>query len=78
MADRRRSKFATAAEEWIRRHAKGRSLTTAELWEGLCKAAPELTTPSERRKTPKATFLRDIRYDPAFEMIGGEVRLRDQ
>jgi len=72
----RRSRFATVAEEWLRAHAPDRTITTAEFWAGLESANPELTTPSERRKTPKATCMRDIRNDGAFEVGGGRVGLR--
>jgi len=72
----RRSRFAAAAEEWLRKNAAGKVLSTREFWEGLCAAYPELTTPSERRKTPKATCMRDLRKDPAFQLGAGKISLR--
>jgi hypothetical protein len=74
---RRRAKFAIAAEEWFRKTATSHPVSTVELWSALCKSYPDLTTPSENRKTPKATFMRDIRQDPMFEVGGGKVKLRD-
>jgi len=44
----------------------------------LCKSRPDLTTPSEGRKTPKATCMRDVRNDPAFEVSGGKVTFREE
>lgn len=72
----RRSRFAGPAEEWLRKHAHGKAVSTKEFWDGLCKAHPDLTTPSEGRKTPKATAMRDLRKDPAFELGGGQIQLK--
>ncbi len=74
----RRSKFATAAEEWLRKHAQGKAVSTKEFWDGLSKELPELTTSSEERKTPKATCMRDLRKDPAFELGAGRIALRNE
>jgi hypothetical protein len=71
----RRAKFAVAAEEWMRKHAPSGTVSSGDLWAGLSKANPELTTPSETRKTPKATCMRDIRKDGAFDVGGGRVGL---
>jgi hypothetical protein len=72
----RRAKFAIAAEEWLRKNAVEKAITTKEFWEGLSKAYPDLTTASEARKTPKATCMRDLRKDGAFEVGGGTIALR--
>jgi hypothetical protein len=72
----RRAKFAAVAEAWLRQNAPSGSVSTAEFWAGLSKANPELTTPSETRKTPKATCMRDVRKDGAFEIGGGRISLR--
>ncbi len=72
----RRSKFAAAAEEWFRRHAPSRSISTKDFWIGLSRTYPELTTPSAGRKTPKATCMRDLRKDAAFEVGGGIIRFK--
>lgn len=72
----RRSRFAAPAEEWLRKHARGAGVSTKEFWEGFSKEHPELTTPTEKRKTPKATCMRDLRLDPAFELGAGRIALR--
>jgi len=72
----RRAKFAVAAEDWLRKHAPSGTVTTADFWTGISKTNPELTTPSETRKTPKATCMRDVRKDGAFEVGGGRIGLR--
>lgn len=72
----RRSRFAAPAEEWLRKHALGKAVSTREFWEGLSKARPDLTTPSAGRKTPKATCMRDLRKDPAFVLGAGIISLR--
>ena len=72
----RRAKFASAAEEWLRAHAANHPVTTQEFWDGLCRERPDLTTPSERRKTPRATCMRDVRKDAAFEVGNGHIALR--
>jgi hypothetical protein len=72
----RRSRFAEPAETWLRKHAAGKPVSTKEFWDGLSKEHPALTTPSEGRKTPKATCMRDLRKDPAFELGDGRIRLR--
>ena len=72
----RRSRFAVPAEEWLRKHARGGAVSAKEFWEGLSKAHPDLTTPTESRKTPKASAMRDLRNDPAFELGDGKIRLK--
>ena len=72
----RRSRFAEPAETWLRKHANGKAVSTKEFWDGLSQARPDLTSPSERRKTPKATCMRDLRIDPAFELGEGRIALR--
>jgi hypothetical protein len=72
----RRSRFAMAAEQWLRTHANGASVATKDFWQGLSQMNPELTSPTEGRKTPKATCMRDLRNDPTFEVGGGRIRLR--
>lgn len=74
----RRSRFAEPAEAWLRKHAAGKSVSTKEFWAGLSKERPELTTPSEGRKTPKATCMRDLRKDSAFELGAGKISLRQK
>lgn len=71
-----RTKFAQAAEEWFRKTAPSQSVSTSDLWIALCKTHPDLTTASPTRKTPKATCMRDVRKDPAFEVGGGKVTFR--
>lgn len=75
---RRRSKFAEAAEQWFRHKARADSVSSHDLWQGLCESRPDLTTPSESRKTPKATCMRDIRKDPAFEVGAGRVTFKTE
>ncbi len=72
---KRRAKFAVAAETWLRKHSPTGSVETNALWSGLEKSNPELTTPSETRKTPRATCMRDLRKDPAFAVGGGRIGL---
>jgi len=72
----RRTKFAAAAEEWFRRSAGETTVSSAILWEGLSEARPDLTTPSDGRKTPKATCMRDLREDSAFEVAAGKITLK--
>lgn len=71
----RRSPFAVAAESWIARNDPSRAFSTAELWQGLCVERPDLTTPSDARKTPRSTCMRDLRKDGRFSVSGGVVRL---
>lgn len=72
----RRSRFAVAAEAWLKANSPTRSVTTEELWSGLCDANPLLTAASEGRKTPRTTCMRDLRNDGAFEVGGRKVRLK--
>lgn len=72
----RRSRFAEPAEAWLRKHAADTAVSTKVFWEGLSEDRPDLTTPSEGRKTPKATCMRDLRNDPAFELGQGRIALR--
>ncbi len=72
----RRSRFAAPAEEWLRTHSPGKAVPTRVFWEGLSKARPDLTSPSEGRKTPKATCMRDLRNDKAFELGAGMISLK--
>ena len=72
----RRSRFAEAAEAWLRKHVSGKTVSTDELWEGLSKANPELTTPAENRKTPRTTCMRDLRKDSAFNIGERKVSLK--
>lgn len=72
----RRSKFAEAAEAWLKKHGHGRTVSSDDLWNGLCKENPELTAVSEKRKTPRTTCMRDLRKDPAFSVGDRKVSLR--
>lgn len=72
----RRSRFAVAAEEWLKRNAPGKVISTDELWNGLTKAQPALTAATPERKTPRTTCMRDLRKDPAFEVGDRKVSLR--
>lgn len=74
----RRSRFAEAAETWLRTNASGKTVSTDELWIGLCRSNPELTTPTERRKTPRTTCMRDLRKDGRFQVGERKVRLAGQ
>jgi hypothetical protein len=73
----RRSKFATAAHDWLQHNAKGKTVTTDELWDGLTKQHPDLTAATEQRKTPRTTCMRDLRKDAAFEIGDRKVKLAD-
>jgi hypothetical protein len=73
----RRSKFALAAESWLRDHAPRQRVPTAEFWRGLSEIHPELTTPSEKRKTPRNTCMRDLRADGAFDVGKGFISLKE-
>ncbi len=75
---RRRSKFATAADEWFRTTSPEAAVSSDAFWQGLSQAHPDLTTPSEGRKTPKATCMRDLRKDGAFEIGDGRIALRSR
>lgn len=72
----RRSRFAEAAEDWLRNNAHGKAISTKQFWEGLSELRPDLTTPSDMRKTPKATCMRDLRGDSAFELSDGKIALK--
>ena len=69
----RRSKFAVAAERWFRENNVRDAVPSKTLWEALGKIAPDLTTPSESRKTPKATCMRDLRHDSCFKVGDGKI-----
>jgi hypothetical protein len=71
----RRARFAVAAEAWLRGHGRA-AVSSDELWAGLSREYPELTTPSETRKTPRSTCMRDLRKDPAFEVGNRKIKLR--
>lgn len=68
------TKFSNAAYAWMQSHKK-REVSSDELWGGLKESSPELTTPSERRKTPRTTCMRDLRKDPRFRMGNRKVAL---
>lgn len=72
----RRSRFAIAAEEWLRENHPTTPISTKDLWFGLSAAYPELTRASERRKTPRATCMRDLRNDVAFVVGSGMIGVR--
>jgi hypothetical protein len=72
----RRARFAEAAEAWLRKHSPGKAVSTDELWHGLCKEHPVLTTPTEKRKTPRTTCMRDLRKDGAFSIGDRKVSLK--
>ena len=76
MTSKRRAKFAIAAETWLTKNSPSAPVKSGDLWAGLCAEYPDLTTASERRKTPKATCMRDLRNDPAFSVADGEISLR--
>jgi len=71
------SRFADAAFEWMRKHKK-REVPTDELWFGLSESNPELTTPSEGRKTPRTTCMRDLRKDHRFIVGNRRVAINDR
>jgi hypothetical protein len=72
----RRSRFAAAAEDWLRAHADSKEVSTEELWRGLEKQRPDLTNPTAERKTPRTTCMRDLRKDSAFIVGDRKVSLR--
>ncbi len=73
----RRSKFADAAETWMKKHARGKTISSDELWIGLSQADPVLCAASENRKTPRTTCMRDLRKDDRFEVGDRKIRLRE-
>lgn len=72
------SKMAAAAHEWLRKHGGADGVSTDELWRGMREAYPELTSISERRKTPRTTLMRDLRKDreQRFVIQNRKVKLR--
>ena len=72
----RRSRFIEPAKAWLSKHAGGKPMSTKAFWEGFCRDHPELTEATEKRKTPKATCMRDLRYNDAFEVGGGRISLK--
>jgi hypothetical protein len=73
----RRSKFSDAAERWLQKYAKGKTVSSDELWNGLTQSEPELCIVSEHRKTPRTTCMRDLRKDDRFEIGERKIRLRE-
>jgi len=73
------SRLSDAAFDWLQRNAPS-GTTTGTLWEGLRRDYPELAEPSEARKTPRHTLMRDLRYDATqrFEIGNGLVRIRER
>jgi hypothetical protein len=61
------SKFGDAAFQWMRKHEHV-SITSEELWLGLCRAEPALTQKTPTRKTPRGTCMRDLRKDSRFKV----------
>lgn len=68
------TKFSNAAYDWMQKHKK-REVSSDALWAGLCETNPDLTTPSEHRKTPRTTCMRDLRKDPRFEIGNRRISL---
>ena len=52
------------------------AIASAELWDALRAAEPELTATTPNRKTPRTTAMRDLRKDPRFNVGGGQISLR--
>ncbi len=73
---RRRSRFIEPAKEWLSKHNGREPITLRDFWQGLSLNYPELTQPSEGRKTPRATCMRDLRYSSDFEVIKGTIRIK--
>ena len=69
------SRFSDAAYSWMQKNKKA-EVSTDELWSGLSKAHPELTTASEKRKTPRTTCMRDLRKDERFEVGNRRVAVK--
>ena len=68
----RRSPFAIAVEAWF--IASGsKSTSSADLWAFLEASHPEIALPSETRKTPRSTCMRDLRKDGSFEVSDGTI-----
>jgi len=61
------TKFSNAAYEWMRKNGV-HEVSSDALWAGLSETNPELTTPSEHRKTPRTTCMRDLRKDSRFQI----------
>ena len=74
------SHFADLAHKWLCEHAPDKKLSSKEFWAGMCATDPEMTTPTEKRKTPYNTLIRDMRQDSKrrFLVVGGFVSLADQ
>ncbi|PZR60125.1 MAG: hypothetical protein DLM50_00015 [Candidatus Meridianibacter frigidus] len=73
----RRSKFAEAAERWMKKQARGKTVSSDELWNGLVQSDPDLCAASANRKTPRTTCMRDLRKDDRFEVGERKIRLRE-
>jgi hypothetical protein len=69
------TKFSNAVYAWMQKNKK-HDVTTNELWDGLSKSNPDLTTPSEQRKTPRTTCMRDLRKDERFKVGDRRVALK--
>lgn len=65
----RGSRFADAAHAWMARFARGRAISTHELWKGLQSEYPDLTKVTAQRKTPRTTCMRDLRTDKAKRFV---------
>jgi hypothetical protein len=68
------SRFGDAAFQWMRSQGL-QSTSSSALWDGLQVYSPELTATSERRKTPRATCMRDLRKDRRFSVEAGVISL---
>jgi hypothetical protein len=70
------SKFSEAAFALMKRRAVT-SISSGDLWRGLCESEPELTVVTPTRKTPRTTAMRDLRKDRRFVIGGGTISLAD-
>jgi len=68
------SRFSDATYVWLIDRPTA-VVTSAEVWNALVRLHPELTTPSESRKTPRTTCMRDLRNDSRFHVSKGRIRL---
>jgi len=68
------SRFSDAAFKWMSKQ-RVTEISSNELWAGLQREFPELTTVSSNRKTPRTTMMRDLRKDTRFTVQNREITI---
>jgi hypothetical protein len=68
------SKFGDATYSWMT-HSGTQEVSSNDLWAALEHSHPELTTVSEKRKTPRTTMMRDLRADRRFVVSNRRITL---